>query len=132
MKVKTVNNYNYKDTGTTFTELSQTRQSDYEDVNSLVARIIRGEIRPVMPEEFEYSSEETDEIFAQEHPLDEENLDISDFGSVYQDDIRQGIDDFVKKEEHVIQQEQEQSGANTKSSSDVTVPVDNLQAQAQE
>lgn len=129
MKVKTINNYDYKNTGTVFTEPSQTRQSDYEDVNSLVARIIRGEIRPVMPEEFEYSVEETDEILASEHPLDSEDLDISDFGSLYQDDVREGIDEVLNTNVQVIQQEQEQSGANTNSSSDVTEPVDNLQAQ---
>lgn len=129
MKVKTINNYDYKNTGTVFTEPSQTRQSDYEDVNSLVARIIRGEIRPVMPEEFEYSVEETDEILASEHPLDSEDLDISDFGSLYQDDVREGIDEVLNTNVQVIQQEQEQSGANTNSSSDVTEPVENLQAQ---
>lgn len=126
MKFVNIVDYDYKDTGTTFTEESQTRQSDYEDVNSMVQRIIRGEIIPHMPDEFEYDEKDSvEDILNAEHPLDAEDLDISDFGSLHQDDIREELEQLQSSQD--IQQEQEQSGANTNSSSDVTVPVDNLE-----
>lgn len=115
------------DEGTVFTEPSQTRQTDYEDVNTMVARIIRGEVIPQMPDEFEYDDKVSDEdILSAEHPLDAEQMDLMDYGSPYEDDIRQGIENALKGEQN-IQQERELSGAPTQSSSETNVPVDNLQ-----
>lgn len=126
--LKLKNIYDYKpDEGTVFTEPSQTRQSDYEDINVTVSRIIRGEVLPRMPDEFEYDdSVSTEDILSVEHPLDGENMDLVDYGSPYEDDIRQGIENALKGKQN-IQQERELSGAPTQSSSETNVPVDNLQ-----
>jgi len=126
--VKNITDY-VPDEGIIFTEESQTRQSDYEDINTMVARIIRGEILPQMPDEFEYDdTDDVEEIYDAEHPLDVENLDVSDFGSVYQDDVRAGIDavlNSIQSNQRVINRSE--SGAEPiSSSSDANVPVDNL------
>lgn len=129
-KIIHVADYDYTATGTTFTEESQTRQSDYEDINSMVARIIRGEIFPRMPDEFEYTDEDVaDDILAQEHPLDAEDVDLADTGSIYQDDMRDEIVSIMSGKHNVIQQERETSGATQQSSNETNVPVENMAKQ---
>ncbi len=125
-------NYDYKKyPGSVNTLPSETRQSDFEPLSKLVARVIRGEILPQLkPEDFELNgSENIDDVFNSPETWDTPGYDFSDAGSPYEDDIRQQMQQLNQgvgpntpiKENNP--QEQEQSGA-TSSSSDANVPVE--------
>lgn len=110
----------------TFNNLpSETRQSDFEPLSKLVARVIRGEILPQLkPEEFELDgTENVQDVFDSPDKWDTPGYDFSDAGSPYQDDIaveiqqlNQGVKQTTSKQE--INPQEEQSGASTSSSSD--------------
>lgn len=108
---------------------SETRQSDFEPLSKLVARVMRGEILPRIPEEeFELTGNENiEDVFSRPDNWDTPGYDFGDAGSPYQDDIRQGIAELNQgsntpnKENNP--QEREQSDA-TSSQSDANVPVE--------
>lgn len=110
----------------TFNSLpSETRQSDFEPLSKLVARVIRGEILPQLkPEDFELDgTENVQDVFDSPDKWDTPGYDFGDAGSPYQDDImseiqqlNQGVKQTTPKQE--INPQEEQSGASISSSSD--------------
>jgi hypothetical protein len=109
---------------------SETRQSDYEPLGNLVARVIRGEIMlDSNSDEYEFDENSTEADYDRENPFDAPDFDFSDAGSIYQDDIRQQLDLVdsiqqleVKDNKNNNAQEREQSSADTEQS-DANVPV---------
>lgn len=103
---------------------SETRQSDYEPIDKMVARVIRGEILPPVSDDyFEYDGDISEKDLISDNPLDNPDFDFSDAGSPYQDDIRQGMQDLQYQEsqpslQQVNNAQPQESGANPNSSNE--------------
>lgn len=124
---KTPYNYSSEDNkGEINTLPSETRQSDYESMNDLVRRVIRGEIRPDVDEDmFEYDTEE-DAIgdLKNDSIVDDVDFEDLDAGSLYED--RYHEEEQVNQEgvdvENNENNAQATSGAATLKASDATLP----------